>query len=50
MIRPWRRDVQATHTLRHANQWWPGWSADIVSIRKEALVSRGQAREYEGLG
>jgi hypothetical protein len=38
-----------THTVRHANQWWPGWSADVVHIRAEALVSRRRAREYEGL-
>ena len=37
------------HTLRRANQWWPGWSADLVSIHKEALVSRQCAREYQGL-
>jgi hypothetical protein len=37
------------HTMRRANQWWPGWSADIVRIRRDALVSRRQAREYEGL-
>ena len=37
------------HTIRRANQWWPGWSADIVSIRTQALVSRRHAREYEGL-
>ena len=38
-----------THTMRRANQWWPGWSADIVSIRKQALVSRFHARDYDGL-
>jgi hypothetical protein len=37
------------HTTRRANQSWPGWSADIVSIRQEALVSRRLARTYEGL-
>ena len=37
------------HTMRRANQWWPGWSADLVPLRKEALVSRRHARDYEGL-
>ena len=37
------------HTTRRANQWWPGWSADVVSIHKLALVSRIHARAYEGL-
>jgi hypothetical protein len=38
-----------THTVRRASQWWPGWSADVVHIHAEALVSRRRAREYEGL-
>lgn len=37
------------HTIRRANQWWPGWSADLINIRKEALVSRHCARDYQGL-
>ena len=36
-------------TRRRATQRWPGSSADIVSIRRDALVSRRQALEYEGL-
>ena len=38
-----------THAVRRANQWWPGWSADLVSITRQALVSRVHAREYDGL-
>ena len=37
----WSREW--AHTRRRANRWWPGWSADIVSIRRDALVSRRQA-------
>lgn len=37
------------HTVRRANQWWPGWSADLVRIHKKALVSRDHARDYHGL-
>ena len=37
------------HVVRRANQWWPGWSADIVNIGMDALVPRRQAREYQGL-
>jgi hypothetical protein len=37
------------HTKRRAAQMWPGWDADIVAIRREALVSNGEAREYAGL-
>jgi hypothetical protein len=37
------------HTVRRANQWWPGWSADVVRISQEALVSRQHARDLPGL-
>ncbi len=37
------------HTVRRANQWWPGWSADVVTVTMDALVSRRHARRYEGL-
>src|ERR1700704_3510362 len=37
------------HTKRRANHHWPGWHADILTIRQEALVSNAQAQEYEGL-
>jgi hypothetical protein len=37
------------HTLRRANQWWSGWSADLVHIHKAALISRDCARDYQGL-
>ena len=44
---PWPR--YWAHTLRRANQWWPEWSADLVRIRKEALMSRREAGDYAGL-
>ena len=37
------------HTTRRANQWWPGWDADLQALRRDALVSNSQAREYAGL-
>jgi hypothetical protein len=37
------------HTLRRANQSWPGWSADFVPIHKRALISRDYASKYRGL-
>ena len=37
------------HAVRRAKRWWPGWSADTVSITGQALVSRVHAREYHGL-
>ena len=38
-----------THAVSRANRSWPGWSADVVNIRMDALVSRRRSREYEGL-
>lgn len=37
------------HAQRRANQWWPGWSADLVPIPPQALVSRQHARDFQGL-
>jgi hypothetical protein len=37
------------HTKRRANQWWFGWDADSVPVRREALVSNAQATDYDGL-
>jgi hypothetical protein len=37
------------HAVRRANQWWPGWSADVVHVRTDALISRRHARQYDGL-
>ena len=37
------------HVVRRAGQWWPGWSAEVLNIRTDALVSRRRAGEYEGL-
>ena len=42
-------DCYWAHTIRRANQWWPGWAADMVHVRKQALVSRAHAREHSGL-
>jgi len=41
--------VYWAHTKRRATQMWPGWDADIVAIRREALVSNAEAREHVGL-
>jgi hypothetical protein len=37
------------HTVRRANQRWSGWSADVVRIHVQALVSRRHAGQYAGL-
>ena len=38
-----------THTKRRANQWWPGWDADVVPIDTEALICNQAAIRYPGL-
>jgi hypothetical protein len=37
------------HTRAKANRWWPGWSADLVRLPKEVLISEAKSREIEGL-
>ena len=37
------------HTSRRADQLWPGWSATLVPICREALISNVSARGYDGL-
>jgi hypothetical protein len=43
----WRRLLD--HTRAKANRWWPGWSADLVHVPKEVLISEAKSREIEGL-
>lgn len=39
--------------LRHihvkANQWWPGWRAELVPLPADVLVSERKSRTYDGL-
>lgn len=37
------------YTWKRARQWWPGWSAEIVELPKEVLVSEKLSRTYDGL-
>ena len=38
-----------THVRRRAQQWSPGWSATLVPIDEDALVSSAKSRTYAGL-
>ena len=38
-----------THTLRKAQRWWPGWSATLMELPREVLLSEANSRAYEGL-
>ena len=44
-----RWDAFWAHTKRRANQWWPGWDADVVRVHMEALISNEEASPYIGL-
>jgi hypothetical protein len=44
-----RWPVYWRHTTRRADQQWPGWSAGLVPIRQDSLISNAAAREYAGL-
>ena len=37
------------HTRKRANQYWPGWHADLVRLHREALICNAEARAYQGL-
>lgn len=37
------------HTFRKAQRWWPGWSASLVCLPPDVLVSETKSRTYDGL-
>ena len=37
------------HTRSKANRWWPGWSAVLIPLPKEVLISQTKSREIGGL-
>jgi hypothetical protein len=37
------------HTQAKAGRWWPGWSADLVDLPTDVLVSEQKSRTYDGL-
>jgi hypothetical protein len=41
--------ILLAHIKKRANQWWPGWDADLIELPKEVLVSESKWRTYEGL-
>ncbi len=38
-----------THTNKKANHWWPGWSAALVPLPKDVLISEEKSKTYDGL-
>jgi hypothetical protein len=37
------------HIEAKANRWWPGWSAQLIPLPMEVLISESKSREYDGL-
>ena len=37
------------HTIRKARLWWPGWSASLVELPVDVLISEARSRSYDGL-
>ncbi len=37
------------HMERRASRWWPGWSAELIELPAEVLVSESKSRAYDGL-
>jgi hypothetical protein len=37
------------HMKRKANQWWPGWEAELIELPTEVLISETESRRHEGL-
>lgn len=43
-----RRHLLA-HIQAKANRWWPGWTAQIIELPADVLISEKKSREYDGL-
>jgi hypothetical protein len=37
------------HIVAKANRWWPGWSAELIPLPMDVLISEAKSREYDGL-
>jgi hypothetical protein len=44
-----RFDALIDHTFAKARRWWPGWSADVIRLPMDVLISESKSRDYEGL-
>lgn len=37
------------HMHSKANRWWPGWTADVLPLPKDVLISESKSRAIDGL-
>jgi hypothetical protein len=42
-------DRLLAHTTRKFRRRWPGWSAELIQLPKDVLVSEAKSRQYQGL-
>jgi hypothetical protein len=38
-----------THTRAKAGRWWPGWTAELVELPHDVLVSEVKSKQFDGL-
>ncbi|MGX9964668.1 hypothetical protein ACVFYP_15165 [Roseomonas sp. F4] len=44
-----RPDAFRSHMQRKASRWWPGWSAEEITLLPHVLVSEAESKRIEGL-
>ena len=44
-----KRELFLEHIFKRARQYWTGWSADLVELPKDVLISEKKSKSYEGL-
>jgi hypothetical protein len=37
------------HTNLKARRWWPGWTAELIPLPMDVLISEAKSRDHEGL-
>jgi hypothetical protein len=43
------REAFLSHTRRKADHWWPGWTANLIELPHDVLISNPKSRTYDGL-
>ena len=44
-----RLPALVAHAHAKAGRWWPGWSAELIDLPVDVLVSERKSRQYDGL-
>ncbi len=43
------KEKYLAHTFNKARHFWPGWNAELIEIKPEALTSEPLSKTYDGL-